>query len=307
LRRSIALAGGTAGAALIVRARARRAELQHPPRGRFLSVGGVRLHYLERGFGPSLVLLHGLGSMLEDFALCGVLDEAARDFRVIAFDRPGYGYSERPRRVAWTPLAQARLLRDALHQLGAARPLIVGHSWGCLVALAYALEYPHETRGVVLASGLYYPTLRPDAPLLMPPAVPLAGALLRHSLSPVLGRLLWPLWLRLLFSPMPVPGNFLPAWLALRPGPLRAIGEEAAMTLPWTQKWRRRYAQVSVPTAIVAGTADRYVFTARHSQRLHREIPHSMFLPVPGAGHMVHYAAPDALVRAARMLQDGPA
>jgi pimeloyl-ACP methyl ester carboxylesterase len=106
---------------------------------------------------------------------------------------------------------------------------------------------------------------------------------------------------------MPVPGNFLPAWLALRPGQLRAVGEEAAMTLPWTLKWRLRYGEVRVPTAIVAGTDDRYVFTARHSQRLHREIAHSMLLKVPGAGHMVHHAAPDALVRAARMLQEGPA
>lgn len=308
MRLAIALAGGAAAsAALFVRARAKRAELEHPPRGRFVSTGGVRLHYVDMGFGPSLVFVHGLGSTLDDFAKSGVLDQAARDHRVIAFDRPGYGYSERPRRVRWTPLAQARLLREALHELGAGRPLLVGHSWGCLVALAYALEYPQETRGVVLASGLYYPTLRLDAPLLVPPAVPLIGPLMRNSLSPLLGRLLWPMWLKLLFAPMPVPGDFLAAWLALRPEPLRAVGEEAAMTLPWTMKWKRRYADVSVPTAIVAGSADRYVFTARHSQRLHAEIGHSKFVPVPGAGHMVHHAAPEALIGAVRMLQEAPA
>lgn len=308
MRLAIALAGGAAaGAALFVRERSRRAELQHPPRGRFVTAGGVRLHYVDTGFGPSLVFIHGLGSTLDDFAKSGVLDQGSRDYRVIAFDRPGYGYSERPGRVPWTPLAQARLLREALHELGAGRPLLVGHSWGCLVALAYALEYPQETRGVVLASGLYYPTLRLDAPLLIPPAIPVIGTLLRHSLSPLIGRALWPMWLKILFAPMPVPGDFLPAWLALRPGQLRAVGEEAAMTLPWTARWRRRYSQIAVPTAIVAGTADRYVFSARHSQRLHGEISHSTFLPVPGAGHMVHHAAPEALIRAARMLQDAPA
>lgn len=307
MKRSLALAGVAAGAALFVRTRGRGAELEHPPRGRFLTAGGVRLHYVERGFGPSLVFLHGLGSMLEDFALSGVFDLAERDFRVLAFDRPGYGYSERPRRKAWTPLAQARLLREALHELGAARPIIVGHSWGSLVALAYALEYPQETRGIVLASGLYYPTLRIDGPLLIPPAVPLIGPLLRHSISPVLGRMLWPLWLRLLFGPMRVPDYFarFPTWLALRPGQLRAVGEEAAMILPWTMRWRHRYAEVSVPTAIVAGEDDRYVRSSRHSAALHGQIAHSIFVSVPGTGHMVHHAAPESVLRAARTLQEG--
>ena len=308
-RKSLALAGAAAGAALFVRTRVKHAARRHPPSGRFLHVDGVRLHYLDAGFGRSIVFLHGLGSMVQDFALSGVLAQAAREYRVIAFDRPGYGYSERPRGRAWTPSAQARLLREALRELGAARPIVVGHSWGCLVALAYALEFPEEIHGLVLASGVYYPTLRADAPLLVPPAIPLIGPLLRHSLSPLLGRLLWPLWLRLIFAPMPVPGYFsrFPAWLALRPGQLRAVAEEAATVLPWVSAWRRRYAEVRAPTAIVAGESDRYVFTARHSLRLHHEIGHSMFLPVPGAGHMVHHAAPESIVRAARMLQEGPA
>ena len=59
-----------------------------PPAGRFVEVDGVRLHYVEQGGGPPLVLRHGLGSKTEDFRLSGLIDEAAQRYRVIAFDRP---------------------------------------------------------------------------------------------------------------------------------------------------------------------------------------------------------------------------
>jgi pimeloyl-ACP methyl ester carboxylesterase len=266
------------------------------PRGGFVS----GMHFLERGFGTPVVLLHGLGSMVEDFELSGLIERASRSHHVFAFDRPGYGHSARPRGTLWTPHAQARLLRAALERLGIARPVIVAHSWATQVAVAYGLEYPLHTRGLVLASGYYYPSARPDALFLVPPAIPFLGALLRHTLSPVAGRLLWPAWLRLLFSPMPVPGYFsrFPTWRALRPEQLRAVGEESAMLLPVTSRMQREYPKLTVPTAIVAGEEDRYVRMRGHSLRLHRALPGSTFIPVRGAGHMVHHAAPEVLMDA---------
>ena len=296
----LAAAGAAAAATLFVQARVRSAPRAHPARGGF----AAGLHYVERGFGVPVVLLHGLGSMLQDFELSGLVERASRDYHVFAFDRPGYGHSARPRGTLWTPRAQARLLRAALDQLGVSRPVIVGHSWASQVALAYGLEYPQHTRGLVLASGYYYPTARADAPFLIPPGIPLLGAVLRHTLSPVAGRLLWPLWLKLLFGPMPVPGYFarFPTWMALRPEPLRAVGEESAMLLPVVIGMRREYAKLEVPSAIVAGTQDRFVGTRGHSARLHAELPGSTYIPVSGAGHMVHHAAPEALMAAIRRL-----
>lgn len=291
-----AVAGAAVGASLLVHARLRRAQREHPPRGSF----AAGLHYRERGFGEPVVLLHGLGSMLEDFELSGLIEHASRRYHVFAFDRPGYGHSKRPRGTLWTPLAQARLLRAALDQLGIARPVIVGHSWATQVALAYGFEYPQDTRALVLASGYYYPTARADAPFLVPPAIPFLGAVLRHTLSPVLGRLLWPAWLKMLFSPLPVPDYFarFPTWMALRPQQLRAVGQESAMLLPLTISMRGKYAKLKVPAVIVAGEEDRYVRMRRHSQRLHQALPQSRFICVPGAGHMVHHAAPEVLMAA---------
>src|SRR5215208_5730884 len=194
--------------AIVNRWLARKAERRNPPMGRFITIHGVRLHYVERGTGTPLVLLHGNGSMIEDFQSSGLIDLAAEKYRVIAFDRPGFGDSDRPRSTIWTPEAQADLIATALKKIGVPRAIVLGHSWGTLVALAFALKYPQEVQALVLASGYYYPTARADVVMLSPPAIPLIGDLLSHTLSPLLSRLMCPLLLSKIFGPSSVPDKF---------------------------------------------------------------------------------------------------
>src|SRR5664279_3170370 len=120
-------AGALAATALFNRHRAKKAEQDNPPAGRFLEVDGVRLHYVERGSGEPLVLLHGNGSMIQDFESSGLVDLAAKNYRVIVIDRPGFGHSSRPRNVIWTPDAQAQLIKRALERLGVSRAIVLGH------------------------------------------------------------------------------------------------------------------------------------------------------------------------------------
>jgi pimeloyl-ACP methyl ester carboxylesterase len=108
--------------------------------------------------------------MIQDFESSGLIDLAAKNYRVIVFDRPGFGHSDRPRNVIWTPVAQAELINSALHRLGVSHAIVLGHSWGASVAVALALKYPKLVQGLVLASGYYYPTLRPDVVALSAPA-----------------------------------------------------------------------------------------------------------------------------------------
>ena len=65
------------------------------------------------------------------------------------------------------PEAQANLINAALKQMGVSQPLVLGHSWGTLVAVALALKYPDNIRALILASGYYYPTVRPDVLVLI--------------------------------------------------------------------------------------------------------------------------------------------
>ena len=292
------IAAATLGAAAFVEARTRAAERAHRVRGRFIDVDGVRIHYVARGQGPALVLLHGIGSMSDDFLLSGLIAKAAERYRVIAIDRPGYGRSSRPRSRLWTPAAQAELIHNVLRRLDVYCPVMLGHSFGATVAAAYALRYPVER--LVLAAGYYYPTVRLDAPLLVPPAIPLLGDLMRYTVSPILGRLLWPAWLRMLFAPAPVPRRFkpFPTWMALRPLQLRATAEDAAVLLPAVHRMSRHYGDLRVPTVIIAGQDDRYISARAHSVRLHQEVPGSELVLVPGAGHMVHHVALPQVMRA---------
>src|SRR6202140_2493612 len=187
-----ATVGALAISALINRHLAKKAETDNPPAGQFLEVDGVRLHYVERGSGDALVLLHGNGSMIQDFESSGLIDLAAKDYRVIVFDRPGFGHSDRPRNVVWTPDAQAELIKHALARLGVSNAIVLGHSWGASVAVALALKYPGLVRGLVLASGYYYPTVRPDVVAMAAPSLPLIGDILSHTLSPLISRATWP-------------------------------------------------------------------------------------------------------------------
>jgi len=296
----LAVGAGLAAVALLVRQRTRKAEHDNPPLGRFVYVDGVRLHYVERGTGQPLVLLHGDGSMIQDFETSGLIEAAAKRYRVIVFDRPGFGYSERPRSTVWTPQAQAALLHRALQLLDVDRPIVAGHSWGTLVAVALALEFPRYVKSLVLLSGYYYPTLRLDVPLLAPPAIPLIGDLMRYTISPLLARLFWPAILRRIFGPAPVPERFsaFPVWMALRPSQLRAAAAETALLIPAVFSLRHRYRALSMPVVIMAGSDDKLVNTQRQSEHLHRDLPESRLHLMPGAGHMIHQLAPDEVMAA---------
>jgi len=268
-------------------------ERQAPLAVRYVEVGDVRLRYAEQGSGePPVVLLHGNGSMLEDFATSGLLEMTGGRHRVVVFDRPGYGRSERPRDRIWTPEAQAGLLAAAFARLGIERPVVVGHSWGALVALALALDQPGSVSGLVLVSGYYFPVPRPEAVLAAVPALPVLGDVLRYTVWPLFTALLEPGLTVAAFGPAPVPARFLagfPFVWALGPEQIRASAEESGLLMPSAASLMRRYGDLRVPVAIVAGAEDRIVDTGRQSVRLHGEVPGSRLWVVPGEGHMVHH------------------
>jgi pimeloyl-ACP methyl ester carboxylesterase len=289
--------------AWVTRRKAREVEARHPPAGRFVNVDDVRLHFVEHGApsAPVAVLLHGNGSMSTEIELSGLVARLASRYRVIVFDRPGYGYSDRPNGLSCAPSVQARLFLHALESLEVREAMVMGHSWGALVAIAMGLASPRLVRGVVLVSGYYTPSLRLDMPLLIPMALPLVGTLLCHTVSPLLGRLLWPLLVRRIFAPAALPSARVqryPIWLSLRPGSLRTTAVEAVMTIPQAALLWQREPELRIPVAIVAGSQDLLLSTAWHSRRLHRRLPGSRLYLVPNAGHMVHHTAPQAVVAA---------
>jgi pimeloyl-ACP methyl ester carboxylesterase len=286
--------------ALVNRRLAKNAENDNPPAGRFLEVNGVRLHYVERGSGAPLILLHGNGSMIQDFESSGLIELAAKNYRVIVFDRPGFGHSDRPRNVVWTPAAQAELINSALQRLGISHAIVCGHSWGASVAVALALKYPKLVQGLVLASGYYYATVRADVVALSAPAVPLVGDVLGHTIAPIVSRVMWPLLMAKIFGPRSAPKKFegFPKEMALRPSQIRASAAESALMIPGAINFEDRYANLKMPVSIIAGEEDRLIDIDEQSRRLHGNIAQSSFHRVPGAGHMVHQTATSSVMSA---------
>jgi pimeloyl-ACP methyl ester carboxylesterase len=296
-----ALVAAGAAAAVAVHRAAQQAERRHPPMGRFIEVDGVRLHYAAWGEGEPVVLINGNGTMVHDWALSGVVGVAAQQYRVIAIDRPGYGYSARPRDRAWTARAQAALIAQAIAQLGLERPVVVGHSWGALVSAALGLDHPEATRGLVLLSGYYYPTARADVLFFSPPAIPVLGDLMRHTIAPPLTRLMAPAIMRKVFEPRPVPARFserFPLDLALRPISIKASAEDSALMVPSAASLQDRYRSLSVPTAVLVGAQDGIITPERQSGRLAGELPDRDIEVLQGLGHMIHYDAQHEIVAA---------
>jgi pimeloyl-ACP methyl ester carboxylesterase len=290
-----------AATAVFVAYRARKAEQDYPPAGRFIEIDGIKLHYLERGEGSPGVLLHGNGATAGDFEGSGLIDTLALRHRVIAFDRPGFGFSERPRDRIWAPHAQAALIVRALSQLNVQQPVIAAHSWATLVALSIARDFPRRIGGLVLISGYYFPTWRADTFLLSPPAIPILGDIMRYTISAIISRLIARPMIRQMFAPRPVSKRFrsaVPLPLMLRPSQLRAAAEESGLMPLAARALRRSYTSLTLPVTIIAGEGDRIADLERQAVRLHREIAGSELRTQSGVGHMFHYAAPHVVVQA---------
>jgi pimeloyl-ACP methyl ester carboxylesterase len=289
-----------AATAVVNRHFARKAQRDNPPQGRFIDVEGVRLHYVERGSGRPLVLFHGNGSMIQDFESSGLIGLAAENYRVIVFDRPGFGHSSRPRNVVCSPDAQADLFRKALDRLGVQRAIVLGHSWGASVAVALAIKHPSFVEALVLASGYYFPTARADAAISSVPAIPGLGDIVSYTVSPIITRLIWPAILRKIFGPRPVPQKFagFPVEMAVRPSQIRATAAEAALMVPAAFGASKTYRGIEMPTIILGGEDDRLIDIDEHSARLHEELKQSLFHRIAGAGHMIQQSETSVVMAA---------
>jgi pimeloyl-ACP methyl ester carboxylesterase len=285
------------GLAAYNRQQARRRSLDSSRLHRWLRVGDVTLRLADLGEGKPLVLLHGNGSSIEDFETSSILERASRKYRVLAFDRPGFGGSTRPGNVIWTAAAQADLIQSAMMQLGIDRYLVLGHSFGASVALECALRHAQSVDGVIAVSGYYYPAPRLDLAIAAFPALPVVGTLFRNTLLPPLAKMMWSLLMRKMFSPAVVSPSFSASLkgIARRPSQLRSTAAESGLLFREAAR-SIEYRTVSVPTGIVAGAGDALIDAKCQAERLHSEVRGSLLGVVAGAGHMVHQTSPGTVL-----------
>ncbi len=271
-------------------------DLAYPDR-RDVEVMGVEVHYIEAGEGETaFLLLHGFGA--GTFSWRGMMEPLSRYGRVIAYDRPGFGLTVRPRstdfaadRNPYSPAFQADLAVALMDALGVERAVLVGHSAGGAVAVATALRYPDRVRALILESPAVFEGRGPAPSWL--------GPVLRSPQSRRLGP-----WLARLFVRQA--SSFLEsAWE--HPERITEETREGYRRPFQVEGWDRglwevvmasgaddlelRLDAIRAPAVVVTGDGDRIV-SPENSRQVAEAMPGVRYVEVPNCGHIAHEERP---------------
>jgi pimeloyl-ACP methyl ester carboxylesterase len=257
------------------------------PDSRFVTLGGVQVHYLQAGEGPTVLLVHGLGASVATWRQ-NIDPLAAAGYRVLALDLPGHGDSDKPRDLSYDPVAGAELLLRFLRSQDVQQASVVGSSAGGLVVSLFALAYPELVEKVVLvASGGLG---RRVSWLLRAMSVPGLGELMYH---PKL-RNFDDLSRYIFFQPPPFLEEVLREMIRLRnlPGSRRATlkGVRSSVNLFGLRQRcyiLHRLKGLSKPMLTVWGEEDR-ILPVSHAATVRRELPQTIVRVIPRCGHWPH-------------------
>lgn len=299
---------------LTTRRIARWAESQVPASGKFIEIDGHKIHYVEAGEGPPVLFLHGLGAQLHHFRHT-LFPRLAGDYRLVAIDRPGSGYSTRPANIAGGLSQQAETIVKLMAALRLEKPLVVGHSLGGAVALTLAVEHPKAISGLALLSPLTHflgevpPAFRP---------MYIKNAWLRRLLASTIGvpksLKFAPQTLAFIFGPQTAPPNYAVdggGLAGLRPSHLYASGTDFVGIETDLERIESRYGEIDMPVGMFFGTADRVLDYELHGAAMRNKVRGLDLETVEGLGHMPQFVMPDRVAafirRTARRTFDGSA
>ncbi len=279
------------------------AEATYGPVGQLLDVNGTTIHALVQGDGPDLVLIHGASGNLRDFTF-DLVDRLKDRYRVIAFDRPGLGWSERLpayrslRNVQGeSPREQARALQAAADQLGVQNPIVLGHSFGGAVALAWGLERPADTSAIVALAAVSNPWPGGLSGFYRLTSSRLGGAVAVPLITAFAPRNRVDDTVASIFTPDPVPSGYsrhVGAALSLRRTSLRANAQQIWTLRPHIVEMSEQYADtLTMPVEILHGSADEIVPATVHADVLATQLPNAEYTRIDGLGHMPQHAVPD--------------
>ena len=274
---------------------ARRATRAVPPMGRFVDVAGCRLHYLERGEGPPIVMVHGLGASMHHFSH-GMLDLLAEEFRVILVERPGSGHSTGPRGRPAGPRAQGDVIAAFVEALGLDRPVLVGHSLGGTVALAVGLDHPEAVSGLALIAPLT--EAQSEAPAIFRGLV-IRSVVARRAMAWTLATPAairgGPETMRVAFFPEAPPGDWAirgGGLLGLRPQAFEAASADLTAIEGDLPGMMPRYRDLAVPAAILFGQDDAILDAHANARGAVAAAPRLEVRTLEGAGHMLPVTRP---------------
>lgn len=276
------------------------------PKEHYINIKNTRVRYVESGAGHDVVLIHGNAGSVDDFDFQS-LGRLCRNYRVIAVDRPGHGKSDRPKDSDATLEYQTQLLHETLSQLGVTRPVLVGHSWGGSLALAYAVSYPQELSAIVLLAPAAYADGGPDQFMRAVLKTPLIGDVSLTVGRVIMGKHLLKKELRRAFYPDSVPDEYLRqacvSWLGHKQ--VRAILEDEYGLDQELKKVSKHYSEIGIPVVIVTGDHDQIVSAEHNAIRLKTSISQSQLVELKNTGHQIPQTHPESIYNALSLIPNG--
>jgi len=276
-------------------------ERKYPPRGEFIDVETAKLHFLTRKKASDIenqenapvVLIHGSSGSSADMELA-FFEAFPPDIDLYAFDRPGIGWSEtklHPLEMS-DPMKQAEAIHMAVKKLKLNKPVIVGHSWGGAVAIAYAKQFGDEITGAVSLAGVAYPWKGPYGWY----DIVLTSPVINHVFSRLflnkIGQLYVPLSIKSIFEPEVAREDYregAQAEILLRPSKIINNSYYSYNLRRHLETMSEDYADIKTPFLIFAGNRDYIVNSKRQSERFHNAVAASEYILLKGVGHMPHH------------------
>jgi pimeloyl-ACP methyl ester carboxylesterase len=269
------------------------------PTDAYLDVDNTRMRYVDAGAGPAVVMIHGNAGSVDDWDF-NSMAQLCHEHRLIAIDRPGHGKSDRPGGKAATLHYQAKLVHDTLAQLGVMHPVLVGHSWGGSLALAYAIDYPNELSAIVLLAPAAYPDKGGDQFMRAILKTPVIGDATLTVGRILFGKSILKKELNKAFYPDSVPEDYLryasSSWLHHKQ--VRATLEDEWGLNKDLEKTSQRYPEIRIPVVIVTGDHDKIVSAKDNAYRLKRSIAQSQLIELKNTGHQVPQTHPESIYNA---------
>jgi 2-hydroxymuconate-semialdehyde hydrolase len=283
----------------LFRSREDRDWLDTPGPGRTITVDGLRLHYTEKappigGSAPAIVMIHGFGG--NTFSFRYQLNDLGQDYRCVAIDLKGFGYSERPEKGDYSLTEQARLMLRAMDELGIERATLIGHSMGGEVVMRMAEIAPDRVEKLILAATV------PGNKL---PVAPRIG-IMRPLLTPVSKLIAATSWRRLFYDTSRLDMDEIRK-AYLTPARIRGSGNTV-----W-EMWRDirhdhpvDFRKITQPVLILWAEKERILpFPGRGLRWLQRKLPAAHTVHVPRSGHMLLEEQPEACNAAIRTFLEG--
>ena len=259
------------------------------PKGVFIPVNGGKIHYIQQGHGPALILIHGLAGNALNFSRLS--EQLSQHYTVYSIDRPGSGFSTRDANTSASFEVQSRMIQEWMSKVGITEAFVAGHSMGGAIALRLALDAPNKIKAVTLLAALTGPSKEGAGPLT---SLYIPNRIIRHIIANTIAT---PIRMKLgkrqmeaIFSPDRVPLDFASkdgGALALHSSNFFHASCDIVASMSSLYKQYKLYSAITCPTGILYGEKDAILNPNTHISFVTKTMPECLSQTLPTAGHML--------------------